>query len=189
MAKIDTAQIEGYEGMTAEQKLAALEAFDIPDPDYTGYVKKDLLDKATSEAAGYKKQLREKMTQDEQNQAQMDETMKAMQDELESLRREKTITDYTKRWMGVGYDEALATATAQAMVSGDLDVVFKNHSKFLSDREKALKAELLKDTPTPPAGEGNRGVTKEQVSKMNLAERAKFAKDNPEIYKEFYGGN
>lgn len=189
MAKIDTARIEGYESMTPEQKLAALEAFDIPDPDYTGYVKKEMLEKANSEAAGYKKQLREKMTQDEQNQAQTAEAMQAMKDELETLRREKTITDYTKRWMGVGYDEALATATAQAMVSGDLDVVFKNHSKFLSDREKALKAELLKDTPTPPAGEGNRGVTKEQVSQMNLAERAKFAKENPEIYKEFYGGN
>ena len=189
MAKIDITSIEGYESMTAEQKLAALEAFDIPDPDYTGWVKKDLLDKATSEAAGYKKQLREKMTQDEQNQAQTAEAMQAMKEELETLRREKTVNDYTKRWMGVGYDEALATATAQAMVSGDLDVVFKNHSKFLSDREKALKAELLKDTPTPPAGEGNRGVTKEQVSQMNLAERAKFAKENPEIYKEFYGGN
>ena len=49
MAKIDTSKIEGYANMTAEQKLAALEAYDHPDPDYTGYVKKDALDRATSE--------------------------------------------------------------------------------------------------------------------------------------------
>lgn len=32
MAKIDVAQIEGYENMTPEQKIAALEGFDMPEP-------------------------------------------------------------------------------------------------------------------------------------------------------------
>ena len=58
--KIDFSSIEGYENMTAEEKLAALEAMDIPEPDYSGWVKKDVADKYASEAAGYKKQLREK---------------------------------------------------------------------------------------------------------------------------------
>ena len=38
MAKIDVSKIEGYAEMSAEDKLKALEAFDIPDPDYSGYV-------------------------------------------------------------------------------------------------------------------------------------------------------
>lgn len=51
MPKIDTSKIEGFADMTAEQKLAALESYDIPEPDYSGYVKKDVYDKAASEAA------------------------------------------------------------------------------------------------------------------------------------------
>ena len=65
MAKIDINAIEGYAEMSAEEKLAALESFEIPEPDFTGYVKKELLDKASSEAASFKKQLREKMTEEE----------------------------------------------------------------------------------------------------------------------------
>ena len=53
--KIDLTKIEGYENMTAEEKIAALEGFDVQQ-DYTGYVRKDLLDKANSEAADYKRQ-------------------------------------------------------------------------------------------------------------------------------------
>lgn len=185
MAKITTS-IEGYESMTAEEKLAALEALDIAEPDYTGYVKKDLLDKANSEAAGYKRQLKEKMSQEEQAAAQQKETLEAMQAELETLRQEKAVTDMTKRWMGVGYSEELATATAKAMAEGEMDTVFKNHAKFLADREKALKAELLKGTPTPPAGDGEKKPTKDDIKNMTLAEKQKFATENPEAYKEMY---
>ena len=81
--KIDTNQIEGYADMTAEEKLAALEAYEM---DTTGLVKKDLLDKATSEAANYKRQLREKLTADEQAEAERAEVFKNMQTELETLR-------------------------------------------------------------------------------------------------------
>lgn len=189
MAKIDFSKIEGYDTMTAEEKLAALEALDLPDPDYTGWVKKDLADKYASEAAGYKKQLREKMTEDEAAKAKAAEDLERVMTELESLRSEKAISEYAAQFMGIGYDEALAKSTAQALQKGDMSVMFKNHAKFVSDREKALKAELLKNTPAPPAGEGNKGVSKEDFSKMNLDEKAKFAAENPEKYKEFYGGN
>ena len=45
MAKIDISKIDGYADMTPEQKIAALEAFETEDPDYSGYVKKDIFDK------------------------------------------------------------------------------------------------------------------------------------------------
>lgn len=184
--KIDVTKIEGYENMTAEEKLATLEAMDIPEPDYSGWVKKDLADKYASEAAGYKKQLREKMSQDEQKAAQQDEEMSMIKAELETLRQEKAVTELTKRWMGIGYSEELATATAKASSEGDMDAVFKNHAKFLADREKALKAEMLKSTPTPPAGDGDKKTTKEDFAKMSLAEKQKFATENPEAYREIY---
>ncbi len=154
MAKIDFSKIEGYEGMTAEEKLAALEGFEIPEPDYSGYVKKDLLDKASSEAANFKKQLWEKMTEEEAARAKADEAMAAMQAELEQLRQDKIVQEYTAQFLGIGYDKDLAKETAEALQKGDMHTVFLNQTKFATAREKALKAELLKDTPKPPAGNG-----------------------------------
>lgn len=181
--KIDVTKIEGYETMTAEEKLAALEAYEL---DTSGFVRKEVLDKATSEAASYKKQLREKLSADEQAKAEQDEAFKAMQTELETLRTEKAIDLATKKWMGLGYDEKLATETAKAMVSGDTEKVFANHAKFIAEKEKSLRAQMLKDTPTPPSGEGSKGMTKEEFRKLTLPEKAAFAQEQPERYKEFY---
>ena len=66
MAKIDISKIDGYADMTPEQKIATLEAFETEDPDYSGYVKKDIFDKTASELAAKKKELNEKLTEDEQ---------------------------------------------------------------------------------------------------------------------------
>ena len=188
MAKIDTTKIQGYAEMTAEEKLAALEAFDMPEPDFTGYVKKDLLDKATSEAAQYKKSLREKMTEEEAAKAKAAEDMASVMAELESLRSEKAISEYTAQFMGIGYGEELAKATAIALQAGDTNAMFKNHAKFVVEKTKEMKAELLKGTPTPPAGDGAKTMTRADFSKLSLDEKAKFAAENPEAYKEIYKG-
>lgn len=189
MAKINTRAIEGYEAMSAEEKLAALEAMDLPEPDYTGFVKKDLLDKATSEAASYKKQLRERMSEDEAKAAKDAEEREAIMTELEQLRAEKVVDQHTTKFLSLGYDEKLARETAKAMAAGDTELVFKNHAKFIADREKALKAEILKSTPTPPAGDGAEKKTRDDFKKMTLAEKQKFALENPEQFNEFIGGN
>jgi hypothetical protein len=189
MAKIDTTKITGYDSMTPEEKLAALEAMEIAEPDYSGWVKKDVADKYASEAAGYKKQLRDKMTEEEAAKAKAAEDMASIMSELESLRADKAISEYTTQFMAVGYDEELAKSTAKAIHTGDMTTMFKNHNKFVVERDKALKAELLKGTPTPPAGEGSKGVTKADFDKMSLAEKTRFAAENPDTYKEFYGGN
>lgn len=189
MAKIDVTKIEGYQDMSVEEKLAALEAVDLPEPDYTGYVKKDLLDKATSEAAQYKKSLRDRMSEEEATKARADEEMAAIREELEQLRAEKVIGENAAKFLELGYDAKLAQATATAMAAGEMDAVFKNHAKFLADREKALRAEILRDTPAPPAGNGDAKKTKADFQKMSLIEKQKFAQENPEAYQEFYGGN
>ena len=52
MANIDTSTIEGFDGMTADEKVTALLSFQIPDPvDLSGYVKKDVFDTKATEAA------------------------------------------------------------------------------------------------------------------------------------------
>lgn len=141
--------IENYENMTIEEKLAALEAYE---PDMSGYVSKAALDKATSEAASYKKQLREKMTAEEEKAAREAEERSALLARVEELERERTISNYASSYLAMGYEEELAKETAEALVAGDMDTVFANQRAYAVNREKALRAEILKSTPRPAGG-------------------------------------
>lgn len=187
--KIDTTKIPNFETLPHDVQDAIM-GMDFADaPDMSQYVSKAVFDKKASEAADLSKQLKAKMTQDELAKAQADADLAAMKAELEELRTEKVINENTAKFLELGYDTKLAQATAKAMVDGEMDVVFKNHGKFLVEREKSLRAEILKDTPKPPAGEGSKAITREDFSKMSLDEKAKFARENPDKFKELHGGS
>ena len=158
MAKIDTKLITGYEQMTLEQKVAALEAYNHPDPDYSGYVKKDLYDKAASDAASWKKKHNELLTEDERKKQEDADALADMKKELDELRKDKTISEFKAKLIAQGYDEALASDTAQAMADGDTAKVFANQGKFLEDYAKKVKADAMKKTPKPPAGDGSSDI-------------------------------
>lgn len=170
--KIDTSKIDGYSEMTAEQKIVALESCEIEVPDIK-LIEQELekhkaaTSKANSEAAAYKKQLNERMSETEKAEAERlaaenerEAARKAADDaitaELETLRRENAITKHKARFLGLGYDEALANETAEALASGDMDKVFKNQSTFITNREAAILADKVKNMPVTehkePAG-------------------------------------
>lgn len=189
MAKIDVSLIKGYESMSAEEKLAALEAFDLPDPDFSGYVKKDVFDKTASDLASIKKQLKEKLT-DEEAAKQKDADERAeLQSKYEKLLRETELAKHNAKLVALGYDEKLAAETAEAMVDGDLAKVFINQKKHLEAFEKKIRAEALKDTPKPTPDGDSKTMTLEKLRKMSPGERYTFAKEHPDEYKEIYGGN
>ena len=183
--KIDVSTIEGYEQMTAEEKLKALESIDI-DIDYTGYVKKDAFDKATSEAAAYKKQLRERQTAEETATQEVEERMQAIEAENKALKYEKQVTEYTNNLLSIGYEGKMASATAKAMADGDMATVFKNHAAHIASVEQAVKAEVMNSTSTPPPGDGTRTKTKADLAGMSLAEKQAFASEHPDEYKAIY---
>ena len=186
MASIDTTKIEGYDTMSAEDKVKALEAFSMPDPDLSGYVKKDLFDKTASELAQKKKDLQARMTEDEAKKAQAEEELNRYKTEAETLRKEKTISENKAQLIKIGYDEELATATATAMVEGDLATVLKNQQTFVENVKKIAKGEAMSQV-TPPAGkatDGSKTITKEQFKKMNMAERTELYQSNPDLFKE-----
>ena len=147
--KIDTSKIEGFADMSPEQKLAALEAYEIAEPDFTGHVKKDVFDKTASELASVKKQLREKMTADEQKEKDEAEKREKLETDYNSLLKKVTVSDNKAKLLGLGYEEALAGETAEAMANGELDKVFANQKKHLESLEKKIRADVLKDTPKP----------------------------------------
>ena len=152
MAKIDISKIEGFDAMTPEQKVEALQGFDFPDPDYSGWVKKETFDKTASDLAAKKKELNAKLTEEERRKQEEAEKWSAMQQQLDTLKKEKTISGYKAKLVAQGYDEALADATAAAMESGDMATVFANNQKFLEGYAKKIVADKLKGTPRGASG-------------------------------------
>jgi hypothetical protein len=190
MAKIDTSKIEGYEDMSAEDKLKALEAYDVPDPDYSGFVSKEQFDKTASELAAKKKELRDKLTDDEAAKQKEQEEREKMQEELDSLRKESAVSKNKAKLIALGYEEALAEETAEAMADGNMEKVFANQKKHMDSFEKKVRADVLKDTPKPtPDGDG-KTMTLKKLREMSATERLKYSEEHPEEYKELYtGGN
>lgn len=179
-------QIENYENMTVEEKLAALEAYE---PDMSGFVSKSAFDKAASELAAAKKSIREKMTEDEAKAAKEAEERAALEARVKELEHERSVNSFMAAYAAMGYDEKLAKSSAEALANGDTKTVFENQKAFHAAREKELRTEILKATPTPTAGAPTAGVTKEAFDAMGYKERAALYNENPELYKELNGGN
>ena len=150
MATINTDSIAGFAEMTADQKVDALLKAEIPEAvDMSKYVPKDTFDKKASEAASLSKQLKDRMTEEEQKKAEAEENNKKILEELETLRKEKTISDYTARYIAMGYAKELAADTAKAMAEGDMAKVFENGEKHKEDMEKKIREDLINGTKKP----------------------------------------
>ena len=186
MAKIDVSKIEGYADMSAEEKLKALEGFDIPEPDLTGYVSKEQFDKTASELAAKKKELNEKLTEDEKQKQAEQEQREELQKKYDALLHESVVSKNKASLLGLGYEEKLAEETAEAMADGNLEKVFANQKKHLDAVEKRIKAEVLKDTPKPTGDGDSKTMTLEKLRGMSSMERLKFSQEHPDEYKELY---
>lgn len=121
---------------------------------------KNSFDTASSELSNTKKQLKAKMTAEEQEaeaKKAADEAKDARIQELESKFR---TMDYSKRYMGIGMDEK--TAEALSELTGELtdtDKFFSALGKFVQavkkqSSEDAVQA-YLKDNPDVKAGSGD----------------------------------
>jgi len=189
MAKIDTSKIDGYADMTPDEKIAAFESFEYEDNSSELERYKNLTSKANSEAAEFKRKYTALLSEDERKKNAESEELTALRTKVEEMEKEKLIAGHKTQYLAMGYDESLAGATAKALAEGDTAKVFANQKKFLETHDKNFKAELLKSTPKPPAGEGSEGMTLEKLRKMSAQERYEYSVKNPEDYKNLYGGN
>ena len=186
MAGIDTSKIEGYDTMTAEEKVKALEGYSFADPDYSGYVKKETFDKTASELAQTKKDLKARMTEEELAKAEHEAELNKYKEQAMSLQREKNISENKAKFLSLGYDDTLAGETAEALENGDFATVFKNQKAVIESVKKIAKGEAMAST-TPPAGkatDGTRTVTKEQFDSMSYSERVELYNSNKDLYNE-----
>lgn len=154
--KFDSNQIPGFAEMTAEEKVAALLDFEIETPkvDESEETRrlKLALSKANSEASEWKKALREKQTEAERAEAERAEREKAVEDELRTLRRDKTVSGYVAQCLALGYDKDLALRAAEAMADNDAATIFACQQDFLESKKKEYEAAALNKQPSLTSG-------------------------------------
>jgi len=168
----DWTAVDGYkEDMTAEEKLALLDSYEPKSPEpvnMKGYVAKTQFDSLASELAATKKQLRSKMSEEEAREADRAAHDEAIEQELKILRREKTISNHKASFLAQGYDDALATEAATALADGDTDAVFALMGKQRTNAEKALRQQIMKEVPVPPAGDQVTDEAKKKAEEAKL---------------------
>lgn len=194
MVSIDVSKIEGYDKMTPEEKVEALERYELEIPkDKTSSELeryKNAASKANSEAAEWKRKHNALLSEEEKKQQESLENLERMKAELEQLKRSKNESENRAKLIGLGYDEELADLTAKAISAGETEKVFEYQKQFNEKLINKVKSEALKDTPQPVGDSlGQTDVTPEQFSKMGYSERSQLFKSNPEQYNKLIGGN
>ena len=173
------------EDMSAEDIITALKDIEMP-TDLSGEVDrlKNALSKSNSEAADYKRQLKDRMSEDEVKAKEDAEKWAQVEKERDDLLREKNVSINKARLLGLGYDEKLAEETAEAMVNGELDKVFANQKIHLESVEKKVRADVLKETPKPTGGSG-KGMSMDDIMKIkDPVERQTAIASNIELFEK-----
>lgn len=139
---------------------------------------------ASADASKYKKQLQERMSEQERAAAETKDLIERLQSENEKLKRDQTLAEYTTGFLSVGYSEDLARKAAEATLDGKFAEFISAHKTFVEEHDKAKAAESIRNMSRPGNGGSSTSVTKEQFAKMGYSERAKLFEEQPELYKE-----
>lgn len=186
--KIDVSQITGYSEMSAEEKVKALESFAIPDADYTGYVKKDVFDKTASELASTKKDLKARMTAEEQANADIQATIDGLkttnadlEKQLADMKHINLVAQNKAQLLGTeGYDDKTADLMANALANGDLASVLKIQKSVIENVKKTAIGNAMANAPVPDAGKTTKTITtKAEFLSATTEEQTKFKNEHP----------
>ena len=153
---------------------------------------KNALDKALREKGELTKNLRAKMTAEEQEQEAKREAEEAKDAKIQELESKFRTMDYSKRYMGIGMDEK--TAESLSELTGDLpdvDKFFSALDKFMKSKIKSAGEdaiqELIKKNPEIKSGTGD--SEKNALAKEKAKEAAhRRAGANMDILKHYIPG-
>lgn len=182
--KIDVSTIEGFDAMSADEKLNALLSLDIPDADEITKLKGQV-SKANSEVAEWKRRHNSLLSEDEQKQNEAAETLKNLQTELETLRKEKAVSGFTAKLLENGFTSEEASKGATALADGNIDQFFNSLSAYRTNMEKSIKANLMKNNQAPSQVGGVDSImTREKYDKLSMHDKMTFMSEHPDEYKE-----
>lgn len=136
------------EGMTLDEVSEFLEK-NHAESDKTVKKYKDLLSKANSEAADYKRKLRSTMSEQEQADQAHKEEFERLQARCAELEKSQKLADETNRFLELGYPKELAVESANALVEGNSQALVESQAKFIDMVKKSAIETALKDTIKP----------------------------------------
>lgn len=176
--KIDITRLNGYrEDMTAEEKIALIENADLD------VVSKEVFDKKASERAKYSKELKTSRTEEDSRKAETDTKIAELETLVQNLTAEKTMNEYTSKFMGLNFSEEKAKESAKALFNGDMNKVFANIAEFNKGAVEQAKADLIKNTPAPVGGTRSKGsANTKKFEDMSYTELANLYRDDKARY-------
>ena len=199
MADIQTLLGEDYrEGMTVEEINGVLANKQFVDPTtLPKSVEKSVFDKTASELSKVKKELAALKTTAMSDDEKVQDAIRKAESKEKEFTAKLNQLDVEKLFVAEGLTETDYSDLIDDIVSEDSEKTMKLAKNVLTmvksqktAVEKALKAELLKKTPKPPAGDGDdKSISLSDFRKMSPQERYQFSVNNPEEYKKLYGGN
>lgn len=199
MADIQSLLGDEYrEGMTVEEINAVLANREFVDPTtLPKSVEKSIFDKTASELAKVKKELGELKNNNLSGEEKVNAAIAAADARANEYSVKLNRLEVEKLFMADGLAEADYADVIDDIVSEDADKTMKLAKNLLavvksqkSAAEKAIRAELLKKTPKPPAGNDGKpeDMTLAEFRKLSPTERHEWSVDHPEEYKNLYNG-
>lgn len=179
------------EGMTEEEISQALEsnqndALSAKEAEIATL--KTQMQKANSEAAKYKNELKSYKSEDQQKKEEQESELATLRETVETLQKEKKVSELKANYLSMGYSEELAADTANALAEGDIAKVFANQKQFNAELENSVKANLIKGVPAPTGGTGGTSLTRADIHKMSDKEKMALYETNREAYEAAYKG-
>lgn len=113
---------------------------------------KNSLNDAASDAAKFKRQLREKMTAEEQIAEEKKKEAEEHEKYVKDLELFKRTAEAKDRYTVQGLPPDLAAKAAQAEVDGDFDTLSQIQSKFAQSKIEAAKSEWIRTRPDMNVG-------------------------------------
>lgn len=138
---------------------------------------------ASADASKYKKELQARMSEQERKEQADEDEKRRLLERVAELEANARNSEGNTAFVGIGYSDTSAKDATEAFYKGDLPAFMKIMKTFLTDHDKALKAEGVRNT-TPPFGGGSipKTITKEQFDKMTYTELNELYEKDPDTY-------
>lgn len=199
MADIQSLLGDEYrEGMTVEEINAVLANREFVDPTtLPKSVDKSTFDKTASELAKVKKERDELKQNNMTSEEKVNAAIAAADARANEYAVKLNRLEVERLFMADGLVEDDYAAVIDDIVSEDTEKTMKLAKNMLavvkaqkSAAEKAVRAELLKKTPKPPAGNDGKpeGMTLAEFRKLSPTERHEWSVNHPEEYQNLYNG-
>lgn len=142
---------------------------------------------ASADAAKYKKELRDRMSEQDRAAAETKELIEQLKADNAALKRSQTLAEYEAGFIGQGFNKDLAKRAAEATHDQNFADLMAIVGEFVEAHDKQLSENAMRSMARPGTGGGGATVTQEQFDAMEYAERLKVYEDDPELYRKYTG--